>query len=63
MTENIPLNAAATEQRMIEDLTGLTPQVRRHHEPDAHEAGDPLEPDGPADETPLGGRVAADDGA
>lgn len=34
MTEQMPLNQAATEQRLIEELTGVTPPVR---EPQPHD--------------------------
>lgn len=30
MTEQIPINAAATEQRLVEELTGVTPPVEKH---------------------------------
>lgn len=38
MTEQMPLNQAATEQRLVEELTGVTTPVR---EPRDREPGDP----------------------
>lgn len=60
MTEQLPINAAATEQRIVEELTGKTPQVEQHHAPDSREAGDPVEPATPDDELQVGGRVEAE---
>ncbi len=40
MTEQIPINMAATEQRLIEELTGVTTPVERH-EADELRPGDP----------------------
>ena len=60
MTEQFFINAAATEQRIVEELTGQTPQVEQHHARDAREAGDPGEPPTPDDELQVGGRVEAE---
>lgn len=43
MTEQIPINAAATEQRLVEEFTGVTPPVQEHEAADLR-PGDP-EPD------------------
>lgn len=40
MTEQIPINAAATEQRLIEELTGVTTPVERHEDAELR-PGDP----------------------
>lgn len=48
MTEQVPVNLAAAEQRLVEELTGETPPVEEH-EPDAAEPGDPMPP--PEDES------------
>ncbi len=49
MTEQIPINQAATEQRLVEELTGVTTPVEEH-EPAELQPGDP-EPTAPQDET------------
>lgn len=62
MTEQFPINAAATEQRLVEELTGRTAQVEDHHAPDATEAGDPMDPAGADNEgVDVGARVEVDD--
>ena len=61
MTEQFPNNAAATEQRLVEELTGHTVDVDPHHAPDATEPGDPMESAGADDGIEVGGRVEVDD--
>ena len=41
MTEQIPINQAATEQRLVEELTGSTPSLEKPPEAELAEAGDP----------------------
>ncbi|MEO7587931.1 MAG: hypothetical protein ABIS84_07865 [Arachnia sp.] len=41
MTEQIPINAAATEQRLVEELTGYTPPLEEPDAVDITEPGDP----------------------
>ena len=41
MTEQIPINAAATEQRLVEELTGVTTPVREPRDARDREPGDP----------------------
>lgn len=41
MTEQMPINPAAAEQRLVEELTGRTPPIEEH-QPDAALPGDPV---------------------
>ena len=41
MTEQMPINQQATEQRLVEELTGSAPPVEEHAEPDLVRPGDP----------------------
>lgn len=41
MTEQIPINAGATEQRLIEELTGSTPPIEEPSDSRLRDAGDP----------------------
>ncbi len=41
MTEQMPLNQAATEQRLVEELTGVTTPVREPRDARDREPGDP----------------------
>lgn len=57
MSDLFPINAAVTEQNLIEEITGRTPQVEADHAPDTREPGDPVDYQGPDDEIQVGGRV------
>lgn len=61
MTEQFPINAAAAEQRLVEELTGHTPQGETGHARDAPEPGDPQESPTPDNEIRVGGRVEVED--
>ncbi|WP_158600638.1 hypothetical protein [Tessaracoccus antarcticus] len=41
MTEQMPINQAATEQRLVEELTGTTPPLEEPAQRDLVQAGDP----------------------
>lgn len=61
MTDQIPLNAGANEQRLVEEVTGRTPQVEADRARDAREHGDPVESRTPDEEIQVGGRVEVED--
>lgn len=41
MTEQMPINQAAAEQRLVEELTGSTPPLEVPDEPELARPGDP----------------------
>ncbi|AQP44387.1 hypothetical protein [Tessaracoccus flavus] len=61
MSDLFPINAGVTEQNLVEEVTGRTPQVEDDHAPDTREPGDPVESPGPDDEIQVGGRVEGED--